>query len=129
MTETGNGRPTILIADDDEDILQLVAFRLGRAGYDVMLARDGEEALEAARSRRPAAVLLDVMMPKLTGYEVIRAMRADAATREIPVILLTASVQDADIEEGFRAGADEHIRKPFDPQDLRDRLEALISSR
>jgi DNA-binding response OmpR family regulator len=106
-----------------------VAFRLARAGYEVMLARDGEEALEAAREHEPALAVLDVMMPKLTGYEVIRAMRADGATLRIPVILLTASVQETDVEKGFEAGADDYIRKPFDPRELRDRVEALIGSR
>ena len=79
MTEHGEARdrPVVLAADDDEDILELVAFRLERAGYEVIAVEDGERALEAARERRPSLAVLDVMMPKLTGYEVVRALREE----------------------------------------------------
>lgn len=125
----GGGPATVLIADDDADILELVAFRLERAGYEVLTAGDGEEALSLARERRPALAVLDVMMPKLTGYDVVRAMRDEDGTRDIPVILLTARVQDADVSRGFEAGADDYVRKPFSPQELRARVEAVLGRR
>jgi DNA-binding response OmpR family regulator len=131
MNGDGNGHDpkTILVADDDRDILELVAFRLERAGYEVLTAGDGEQALATARERQPALAVLDVMMPKLTGYEVVKAMRADEGTSRIPVILLTARVQEADVSRGFEAGADDYIRKPFSPQELRSRVEAILGRR
>jgi len=106
-----------------------VSFRLERAGYEVVQATDGEEALRAATERRPALAVLDVMMPKLDGYEVTRRMRADEQTKRIPVILLTARVQEADIARGFEAGADDYIRKPFSPPELRARVQAILGRR
>ena len=131
MNGNGNGHngEAILVADDDQDILELVAFRLERAGYEVMTAGDGEQALASAREHRPALAVLDVMMPKLTGYDVVKAMRAEEGTSRIPVILLTARVQEADVSRGFEAGADDYIRKPFSPQELRARVEAILGRR
>ena len=120
---------TVLVADDDEDILQLVAFRLERAGYTVVTASDGQQALTAAREHRPDLAVLDVMMPGLNGYEVTRQLRSDPATAEIPVILLTARVQEADVSRGFEAGADDYLRKPFSPQELRSRVQAILARR
>ena len=120
---------TVLVADDDEDILQLVSFRLERAGYTVVTAADGQQALAAARRHQPDLAVLDVMMPGLNGYEVTRQLRADPATAAIPVILLTARVQEADVSRGFEAGADDYLRKPFSPQELRSRVQALLSRR
>jgi DNA-binding response OmpR family regulator len=119
-------KPLVLVADDDRDILELVAFRLVRAGYDVMTANDGAEALDLASKRVPALAVLDVMMPRLDGYEVTRRMRASAATERVPVILLTARVQDQDVQRGLDAGADDYLKKPFSPQDLRARVEAVL---
>jgi CheY-like chemotaxis protein len=121
--------PVIVAADDDEDILRLIAFRLERSGYRVVTAHDGEEALQAVREHVPALAVLDVRMPKMDGYEVTRAIRADEATRDIPVILLTARVQDADVQRGFEAGADDYVRKPFSPQELRSRVQAILGRR
>ncbi len=131
MNGKGNGHDAkaILVADDDQDILELVAFRLERAGYEVLTAGDGEQALATARERQPALAVLDVMMPKLTGYEVVKAMRSAEETSRIPVILLTARVQEADVSRGFEAGADDYIRKPFSPQELRARVEAILGRR
>ena len=120
---------TVLIADDDEDILELVSFRLERAGYEVVTARDGAAALAAAQERLPDLAVLDVMIPGLNGYEVTQRLRADDATRDIPVILLTARVQEADVNRGFDAGADDYLRKPFSPQELRARVQAIMARR
>ncbi|MDM7830598.1 response regulator transcription factor [Cellulomonas edaphi] len=122
-------QPVILAADDDEDILEMVAFRLERSGYAVVRAHDGAEALAAARETLPDLIVLDVMMPKMDGYEVTRALRADESTSRIPVILLTARVQDSDVQKGFDAGADDYVRKPFSPQELRSRVQAILGRR
>ena len=128
-TDAASPKPVILVADDDEDILQMVAFRLERSGYTVVRARDGEEALQAARVNVPDLAVLDVRMPKLDGYEVTRALRAEEATRRMPIILLTAKVQDGDVQRGFDAGADDYVRKPFSPQELRSRVQAILGRR
>lgn len=119
----------VLVADDDRDIRELVAFRLAKGGYEVITAEDGGQALELARSRRPALAVLDVMMPHLSGYEVTRSLRADEATRPIPVILLTARVQETDVARGFEAGADDYLKKPFSPQELLARVHAILGRR
>jgi DNA-binding response OmpR family regulator len=127
--ESPNGRPIVLVADDDHDILALVSFRLERAGYDVVSAQDGEEALRLAFEHAPDLAILDVMMPKLDGYEVTATLRQNAATRRMPVILLTARVQEADIARGFEAGADDYVKKPFSPQELGARVQAILGRR
>jgi DNA-binding response OmpR family regulator len=124
-----DAQPLILAADDDEDILKLVTFRLERSGYTVLQARDGEEALRLAHERRPDLAVLDVMMPKIDGYELVRRLRAEAATSGMKIILLTARAQDTDVEEGFEAGADDYLRKPFSPQELRARVQAILGRR
>ena len=127
--EVDRPQPVVLAADDDEDILELVAFRLERSGYTVLQARDGAEALELARAENPDLAVLDVMMPKMDGFELTRRLRADEATSKMPIILLTARAQDADVQEGFDAGADDYIRKPFSPQELRSRVQAILGRR
>jgi DNA-binding response OmpR family regulator len=122
-------RPVVLVADDDEEILALIAFRLERSGYTVILARDGEEALALARDERPDLAVLDVMMPKLDGFELTRRLRTDEATSRMPIILLTARAQDADVRRGFDVGADDYLRKPFSPQELRARVQAILGRR
>ena len=99
--------PLVLAADDDPLIRELIQFRLERSGYEVVTAADGDEALRLIHERRPDLVVLDVMMPGRTGYEITRSLRADEETKQIPVILLTARVQEADVSEGFDAGADD----------------------
>jgi DNA-binding response OmpR family regulator len=131
MTDGGGNtmernRPVILIADDDEDILELVRLRLSRSGYETVLARNGAEALAAARERKPDVALLDVSMPAMNGYEVTAALKADPTTKDIPVILLTARAQTADVTKGFDAGADDYITKPFSPQALQIRVAAAL---
>jgi DNA-binding response OmpR family regulator len=131
MTETAQTRerPLILAADDDEDVLALVAFRLERSGYNVLQARDGEEALELAVRELPDLAVLDVMMPKLDGFELARRLRAEEATRRMPIILLTAKAQDGDVERGFDVGADDYVRKPFSPRELQARVQAILTRR
>jgi DNA-binding response OmpR family regulator len=129
VSGTETDRPVVLVADDDDDIRDLVAFRLDRAGYEVLRAGDGQEALDLAKEHRPDLAVLDVMMPKLTGYDVTRELRADPATSRIPVILLTARVQEADVARGFEAGADDYVKKPFSPQELKARVQAVLGRR
>jgi DNA-binding response OmpR family regulator len=119
-------RKVVLVADDDRDIADLVMFRLDRSGYEVLQAFDGREALDLALERLPDLCVLDVTMPRLDGYEVTRRLRATDATRSIPIILLTARAQEADEERAFDAGATDYVRKPFSPQDLKSRVQALL---
>jgi DNA-binding response OmpR family regulator len=119
-------RPLVLVADDDEDILTLVAFRLERAGCEVITARSGDEALRLAIEQTPDLAVLDVMMPGLDGYGVTRELRRSEETAEMPVILLTARTEDADVTRGLAAGADDYVKKPFDAHDLRDRVRRLL---
>lgn len=123
---TRNGQPLILIADDDPDILALVSFRLERAGYEVVQARNGEEAVQVALARRPDLAVIDVMMPRIDGYEATRQLRQQEETSRMPIILLTARVQEEDIARGFDAGADDYVRKPFSPQELGSRVQAAL---
>lgn len=122
-------RPIVLVADDDPDILALVAFRLERAGYEVVRARDGEEAVQTALERRPDLAVLDVMMPRVDGYEATRQLREHAETSRMPIILLTARVQEGDIARGFEVGADDYVKKPFSPQELGARVQAVLGRR
>lgn len=121
--------PLVLVADDDPDILDLVRYRLERSGYTVATAGNGAEAVRLAGELSPALAVLDVMMPSLNGFEVTRRLRNDPATARIPVILLTARAQDADVQEGFEAGADDYIRKPFSPRELSARVQAVLGRR
>jgi DNA-binding response OmpR family regulator len=119
-------RPLVLVADDDPDILALVRFRLERDGFEVLSAPDGETALDLAMARTPDLAVLDVMMPRLDGYEVTRRLREHGPTTTIPIILLTARVQEPDLERGFEAGADDYVTKPFSPQALGQRVQAAL---
>jgi CheY-like chemotaxis protein len=119
-------RPVVLVADDDEDILALVGLRLERAGYEVLAARDGVEALEAVDTRTPDIAVVDVMMPRMDGHELVRRLRARAATRSIPILVLTAVVHDRVADASAAAGADAHMRKPFSPRELVARLDELV---
>jgi DNA-binding response OmpR family regulator len=119
----------VLVADDDPDIRELVAYRMARSGYEVLQATNGEEALELATARCPDLAILDVMMPRCDGFEVTRRLRAQEQTAGIPIILLTARAQDADVARGFGVGADDYIRKPFSPQELAMRVQAILGRR
>ena len=117
----------ILIADDDADIRDLVAFKLEQAGFDVTAVDNGLSALAAANEAPPDLVVLDVMMPGLSGIDVCRALRGDPRTAGLPVILLTARAQEGDVEVGFGAGADDYVVKPFSPRELVSRVEAVLA--
>ena len=117
----------VLVADDDADIRDLVAFKLEQAGLDVIAVEDGEAALEQARAQQPALAVLDISMPGLSGIDVCRMLRADPATAGMLIIMLTARVQERDVEGGFSAGADDYVTKPFSPRELVSRIQALLS--
>jgi len=119
-------RPLVLCADDDEDILSLVALRLERAGFGVARVSDGEAAIAAARELRPAVLVLDVMLPRRSGIEVLAELRADPELTETKVLLLSARVNDGDVARGFDAGADAYLAKPFRAQDLVAAVEELL---
>ena len=129
MTNVHDESQPVLVADDDEDIRAIVAYRLERAGYRVVQAHDGEEALPLALAERPRLAVLDVMMPKRDGYDVTRELRRHEQTARMPVILLTARAAEADVARGFEAGADDYVRKPFSPQELRARVDAILGRR
>jgi DNA-binding response OmpR family regulator len=114
-----NGQPgLILVADDDPDIVALVSAVLRRAGFEVVEASDGAEALELLRTRRPQLAVLDISMPKLDGMEVLRFMRAEPESSAVPVVLLSARAQEADVRDGYAQGASKYVRKPFSPREL-----------
>ena len=117
----------ILIADDDPDIRDLVAFKLEQAGFDVTAVDNGLAALSSAVEAPPDLVVLDVMMPGMSGIDVCRQLRVEAATAHLPIILLTARAQEGDVEVGFGAGADDYVVKPFSPRELVSRVEAVLA--
>jgi DNA-binding response OmpR family regulator len=121
--------PLVLVAEDDEDIRDLVQYRLEQAGYEVRAVADGQQALDAVTERKPALCIFDVMMPRVDGYELTRRIRADESLRDVPIILLTARVQETDVSRGFEAGADDYVAKPFSPQELRARVQAVLGRR
>ncbi len=117
----------ILVVEDDNDICELIRFKLSSMGHEVIIEHDGEAGLAAAREEVPDLVILDWMMPRLTGIEVCCALRADDNLSSVPVILLTAKAQEADIERGFAGGADDYIIKPFSPRELASRVDSLLT--
>jgi len=118
---------TVLVVDDDPVIQKLLQVNFEMEGYRVITASDGLEGLEKARASHPNAVVLDVMMPKMDGLEVARTLKGDSATKAIPIILLSAKAQQADIQAGSSTGADDYLTKPFDPLELLDRVANLIA--
>jgi two-component system, OmpR family, response regulator RegX3 len=116
----------VLVADDDADIRELVASKLEQAGLDVIAVEDGAAALERARAEQPALAVLDISMPGLSGIDVCRMLRADPATSAMLIIMLTARVQEQDVEGGFSAGADDYVTKPFGLAELRSRIRAVL---
>lgn len=119
--------PSVLIVDDDPVIQLLLRVNFEMDGFDVETADDGEQGLEMARQNLPDLVLLDVVMPKLDGFQVLAAFRADERTRELPVVLLSAKSRDSDRQAGLDAGANAYITKPFDPSKLLAEVKGLVS--
>ena len=116
----------ILVVDDEIYIVHILDFSLGMEGYEVITALDGEQALERMKTERPDLVVLDIMMPKLDGYEVCRAVKSNPATKNVPVILLSAKGRNVDQKMGFDVGADDYITKPFSPRKLVERINKLL---
>jgi len=118
----------ILVVDDERHIVRLVEVNLTRAGYDVATAYDGIEALEVVKKARPDMIVLDVMMPRMDGFEVLKRLQADEETQNIPVIMLTAKAQDADIFKGWSSGVSSYLTKPFNPRELLTFVERIFQS-
>ena len=116
----------ILVVDDEIYIVHILDFSLGMEGYEVLTALDGEQALEKARTEKPDLIVLDIMMPKLDGYETCKRLKADESTKNIPVILLSAKGRNVDQKVGFEVGADDYITKPFSPRKLVERINAIL---
>jgi two-component system alkaline phosphatase synthesis response regulator PhoP len=123
---SGMAKGRILVVDDEIYIVHILDFSLGMEGYEVVTALDGEQALEKARAEKPDLIVLDIMMPKLDGYETCKRLKADAATKDIPVILLSAKGRNVDQKVGFEVGADDYITKPFSPRKLVERINAIL---
>ena len=119
----------VLVVDDEPFICRALSFLLRRDDFDVIEARDGEQALEMIESELPDLVLLDVMMPKLNGFEVVERVRANPKTQDIKIVLLTARGQAADRERGALVGADDYITKPFSPTKILERTRDLLGVR
>jgi CheY-like chemotaxis protein len=117
----------ILIAEDERDIRDLVTFTLRFAGYEVFAASNGEEAVQMAPKVNPDLILMDVRMPRMTGYEACRAMKADPELRDIPVVFLSAKGQESEIQQGLDAGAEEYLLKPFAPDQLTARIKTILA--
>jgi DNA-binding response OmpR family regulator len=117
---------TVLVVDDDPVIQKLLQVNFELEGYKVLTASDGIEGLERARAELPDAIILDIMMPRMNGLEVARALKASDDTRDIPVLLLSAKAQASDVAQGMEIGADDYVTKPFDPAELLERVGDLL---
>lgn len=122
-------RPLALIADDDADILMLISLTLERDGYEVVTATNGLAALESASDRVPHLVVLDLMMPGIDGCEVTRRLRAQEATKDVPILIVTAFAEESEAAKALAAGADAYMRKPFAPRDLLAKTASLLLER
>ena len=120
---------TVLVVDDDPVILKLLEVNFEMEGFTVLIAHDGAEGIDVARSDRPDVIVSDIMMPKKSGLELVVALKGDTSTSEIPIILLSAKAQNADVRTGLEAGADDYVTKPFEPLDLVDRVNRLLETR
>ena len=118
----------VLLVEDSPTILEIVAKRLEVAGYTVLLAKDGDEALAKARAENPDPIILDIMLPKLNGYEVCTMLKQDTRYQKIPILMLTAKAQEADEQLGLECGADAYFRKPFQAEELLAKIRTLIGS-
>jgi DNA-binding response OmpR family regulator len=117
----------VLVADDDPVTRELIIYKLEAEGYETVVAEDGTSALALAQEQAPDIVVLDVHMPGMSGFDVCRMMRTNPSVARIPVIMLTASVQEADIATGFDSGADDYVPKPFSPRELVSRIQAVLA--
>ena len=117
----------ILVAEDERDIRELIGFTLRYAGFEVILVNNGTEALQKASSELPDLILMDVRMPKMTGYEACRQLKDNPATQAIPVVFLSAKGQEGEIEQGLASGAEEYIVKPFAPDELADQVKDILA--
>jgi len=129
MSESTEQVGVVLAADDDDDILELVCLTLEQVGHTMLRANNGDEALTLAREQKPDVCVLDVVMPSKTGIEVVEALRASEDTEAIPILLLTATVNEKDLIPGIEKDSDRYMRKPFSPRELQDRVAALLRSR
>jgi DNA-binding response OmpR family regulator len=120
---------SVLVVDDDPDVCDLVTYKLEQSGFDVRRASDGDGALREVAKQIPDLVLLDIMMPGISGLEVLQRWRGSTATAGMPVIMLTAKAQENDVERGFELGADDYVVKPFSPRELARRVTAVMSRR
>ena len=116
----------ILVVDDEEDLLELVRYTLTKQGYTVTCVGSGEEAVREARQQPPDAMVLDLMLPGIDGLEVCRRLRAEAKTRDIPIIMLTAKSEERDVIAGLEQGSDDYLTKPFSPRVLSARVKSLL---
>jgi len=117
----------ILIAEDERDIRDLIAFTLRFAGYEVFTAGNGEEAVEMTSKVNPDLILMDVRMPRMTGYEACRAIKSNVDVKDIPVVFLSAKGQESEIQQGLDAGAEDYLLKPFAPDQLTTRVKAILA--
>jgi len=120
-------KATILLVDDEPDLVQMVSMRLAAAGYEVTTAYDGQQALEQVKQARPDLIILDLMLPRLDGYKVCRLLKFDERYRSIPILIFTARAQTQDIQMATECGADAYLTKPFEPKMLLDKLQELLS--
>jgi two-component system alkaline phosphatase synthesis response regulator PhoP len=119
-------KETILIVEDEKDIVKMLDYNLKKEGYKVIVADDGEEALDAANTKHPDLILLDLMLPGLDGLEVCKELKNERKTKSIPVIMLTAKSQESDKVVGLELGADDYVTKPFSPRELIARIKAVL---
>jgi two-component system alkaline phosphatase synthesis response regulator PhoP len=117
----------ILIAEDEPDIRDLIAFTLRFAGYEVATCSNGEEAVQLAKKEFPDMILLDVRMPRMTGYDACKEIKADPSLKDVPVVFLSAKGQEAEIRDGMEAGAEEYLLKPFAPDQLTERVRSVLA--
>jgi DNA-binding response OmpR family regulator len=120
------GQKKILVVDDEVDLVETIRFPLEAEGFNVLVAYNGEDALNQARTENPDLILLDIMLPKLDGYKVCRLLKFDERYRNIPIIMLTARAQEKDKIIGLETGADEYITKPFDMDKLLEKVKAYL---
>src|SRR5256714_10499541 len=123
--ETGAGRK-ILVVEDESDVADLLTLNLRKAGFNVSTAADGASGLQKARGDKPDFIILDLMLPKMPGLEVCRALKSDPATRHIPIMMLTAKAEEIDRIVGLEFGADDYVTKPFSPREVMLRIKAIL---